>query len=101
MGNDYQLVGFKDRNKLVLANAERNLSYIQQSKNVTLSDPRLVYRLVLSEDLRTLFGEGPVNTDNWPLLEFTAPKLMHRVDAMIAKNIFSEKRLTSGDVLCQ
>ncbi|UCF42856.1 MAG: tetratricopeptide repeat protein, partial [Planctomycetota bacterium] len=93
IGNDYLLVGFKGKSKLILENAQRNISYIQQSENVALSDPRLLYRLVLSEDLRTLFGQGPVNTDNWPLLEFAAPKLMHHADPMIGKNILSEKWL--------
>jgi spermidine synthase len=93
IGNDYLLVGFKRKNKLILENAERNLSYVRQSENITLSDPRILYRLVLSEDLRTLFGAGPANTDNWPVLEFTAPRLMHHVDAVIGKNILSEKRL--------
>jgi spermidine synthase len=94
MGNDYLLVGFKGKNKLILENAERNLSYIQQSENIALADPRLLYRLVLSEDLKMLFGQGPVNTDNLPMLEFAAPKLMHRADPMIVKNIQTEKRLT-------
>jgi len=93
IGNDYLLVGFKRKNKLILENAERNVSYVRQSENITLSDQRLLYRLVLSEDLRMLFGAGPVNTDNWPLLEFTAPRLMHHVDTVIGKNILSEKRL--------
>ncbi len=93
IGNDYLLVGFKGGNKLSPENAERNLSYIQRSKNISLRDFRLLYRLVLSEDLRALFGEGPLNTDNWPLLEFAAPKLMHHTDKVIGKSVLSEKRL--------
>jgi len=76
-----------------LENAERKLPYIQQSKNVTLSNPRLLYRLIVSEKLRDFFGHGPVNTDNWPQLEFAAPKLMYRTDPAIIRRIQSQKRL--------
>jgi spermidine synthase len=94
IGNDYLLVGFKGRSKLTLENAKRNLPYIQESKNVVLSDPKLLYRLIVTEDFQRLFGEGPVNTDGWPLLEFVAPKLMYRDDPMIRRNIYSERWLT-------
>ncbi|UCF42870.1 MAG: tetratricopeptide repeat protein, partial [Planctomycetota bacterium] len=94
LGKDYLLVGFKDKNRLSLETAERRLSCVQQSGNVTLSEPRLLYRLVLSEDLRTLFGREPVNTDSRPLLEFAAPKLMYHSDPMINKAIQSEKWLS-------
>jgi spermidine synthase len=91
---DYLLVGFKGKSKLILENAQQKLSYAQRSKNVTIADPRLLYRLIVSEDLQKLFGRGPVNTDSWARLEFAAPKLMYRRDPMIAKNVRSEKWLT-------
>jgi spermidine synthase len=94
LGDDYMLVGFKGRNELVLENVRRRLKYAQQSKNITLSDPRLLYRLIVSEDLRNLFGTGPVNTDNWPMLEFAAPKRMHHTDVTINRKLQTEKRLT-------
>ncbi|MHC4745684.1 MAG: tetratricopeptide repeat protein, partial [Planctomycetota bacterium] len=94
IGEDYLLVGFKGKDRLILENAERKLSCIQQSKNVTLSDPKLLYRLIVSEDLQRLFGPGPVNTDSRPRLEFAAPKLMYHNDPMIMRNIQSKKWLT-------
>jgi len=92
-GSDYLLVGFKGGDKLVLENAQRKLSYAKQSKNMTLADPRLLYRLIMSEDLRELFGPGPVNTDSRPRLEFAAPKLMYTNDLKISRNIRSGKKL--------
>ena len=89
--SDYLLVGFKDKNLLIPENANQNLFYARQSKNMTLSDPELLYRLIASEDLQRLFGQGPVNTDNWPRLEFAAPKLVHHSDPMIWKNIQSRR----------
>jgi spermidine synthase len=93
IGNDYLLVGFKGSGRLVLEYTKQNLRYINRSKNITLPDARLFYRLVASEDLQTLFGPGRVNTDNRPLLEFAAPRLMYRVDPMIVKSIRAERRL--------
>jgi tetratricopeptide (TPR) repeat protein len=94
--NVFLLVGFKDKSKLALESAQQKLSYARQSKNMTLADPRLLCRLIVSEDLRGLFGRGPVNTDSWPRLEFAAPKLMHMNDPMIERNILSKKRLSPG-----
>jgi spermidine synthase len=91
LGYDYLLVGLKGRSRLSLDSARRNLPYAQQSKNVTIQDHRLLYRLIITEDLRKLFGEGPVNTDSWPRLEFAAPKLMYFYDPMIGKNVLSKK----------
>jgi len=103
VGSDYQLVGFKGKNGLILENAERKLSYIQQSKSVTLPNPKLLYRLVVSEDFQRLFGRGPVNTDSWPRLEFAAPRLMYRSDPMVRRNIHSKKWLSpeTGDIIQQ
>jgi spermidine synthase len=91
IGGDYLLVGLKGRNRLLLDNAKRNFAYARKSKNITLSDPRLLYRLILSEDLKRLFGEGPVNTDSRPRLEFAAPKLMYISDLTISNNIRSQQ----------
>ncbi|UCF00163.1 MAG: tetratricopeptide repeat protein, partial [Planctomycetota bacterium] len=86
-GGDYLLVGFKGKEKLILENAQQKLSYAQQSRNISIADPRLLYRLIVSEDLRELFGRGPVNTDNWPRLEYAAPKLIHTTDPTVGKNV--------------
>jgi spermidine synthase len=96
VGDDFLLVGFKGKNKLIPEHAKQNLPYIQESKNVTLCDPKLLYRLIVSEDLQRLFGQGPVNTDNWPRLEFAAPRLMYHSDPMIDENIQYRKWLSLG-----
>jgi Flp pilus assembly protein TadD len=93
-GGDYLLVGFKGETELFLEIAQQKLSYAQQSKNIFIADPTLLYRLIASEDLFKLFGRGPVNTDSWPRLEFAAPKLMYIKDPMIAINIRSRKWLS-------
>ena len=89
-GADCLLVGFKGKDKLILENAKRNLSFAQRSKNASLVNPEVLYALVVSEDLPRLFGEGPVNTDSQPRLEFAAPRLlttMETGDPAITANI--------------
>ncbi|MHC4159880.1 MAG: fused MFS/spermidine synthase, partial [Planctomycetota bacterium] len=93
VGIDYLLVGFKGNDRLVLDFAKENVIYAQKSTNIALSSPELLYRLVVSENLQKLFGQGPVNTDNLPILEFAAPKLMHYDDPDILTNIHSRKWL--------
>jgi len=93
-GSDFLLIGFKGKNQLILDNAEQRISYTQQSKNVVLADSKLLYRLIRSEDLKGLFGQGPVNTDSWPRLEFSAPKLMHHTDSMIQKHTEAKRGLS-------
>jgi spermidine synthase len=91
---DYLLIGFKKDNRLSLAHAADSIRYAQQSKNVTVTDPRLLYRLIVTEDLDRLSGPGRVHTDNRPHLEFSAPKLLFTVDPAIETNIRSRRRLT-------
>jgi spermidine synthase len=88
---DYLLVGFKSDKQFSAENAKQNLKYIQQSKNVTFPDHRLIWLLVASENTRKLFGEGLVNTDSYPRLEFAAPKVMYNNDLSIVWNIESKK----------
>jgi len=83
IGLDYLLVGFKGDRKLDLQCAREKLSCAAQSKNATIRDPRILYRLLITEDLSRLYGDGPVNTDNHPRLEFAAPKLMYRIEKTI------------------
>jgi tetratricopeptide (TPR) repeat protein len=92
-GNDYLLVGFKGPNRLNLAYADQKLAYVQKSKNVTLKDPRLLYRMIVSQNLPKLFGPGQIHTDNRPRLEFTAPKLMYSdgLQIQIYRRIHSQR----------
>jgi spermidine synthase len=88
---DFLLVGLKGNHKPVLGDSKQKLSYLQKSKNVTIKDPRLLYRLVVAEDLPGLFGSGAVHTDNRPRLEFSAPKLVYHADRSIFKKIWAKR----------
>ena len=91
---DYLLIGFKGENKLNLSYTVEKLPYIRQSKNIILSDPRVLYPLIVSEDIEQIVGQGPLNTDNNPRLEFEAQRTMYYNDPRIAINIGSRKFLT-------
>jgi spermidine synthase len=90
---DYLLIGFNGREGLEYANAKRNFRFAQRSKNMTLPDHKLFYRLVGTDELLGLYGYGPLNTDNRPRLEFTAPKVMYISDPGIVKTIEARRKL--------
>jgi spermidine synthase len=84
---DYMLVGFKGKERLTAEKAARQTAYVQRSANADLRDPRLLMRLVVSENLGALFGPGEFHTDRHPLLEFAAPRLMYRTERQIFEKI--------------
>lgn len=97
-GNDYFLIGFKGPDQLHIENAKTNLAYLQRSPNLTVQDPRILYRLLVSDDLVRLFGEGPIHTDNRPILEFVAPQKMHIAKDDV-RSTLNEKRTLDDKIL--
>ncbi|MHC4222021.1 MAG: fused MFS/spermidine synthase, partial [Planctomycetota bacterium] len=93
-GHDYLLIGFKNKSELSLENIQRRLRYAHKSQNVKIQNPKVLYNLIVSENLQELFGPGPINTDSYPGLEFAAPKLMYYNDADIFKNIEDKTQLS-------
>jgi spermidine synthase len=85
--SDLLLVGFSGKKNLDLKTADKNIAYAGKSKNVTIRDPRVIFNLIVSEDLKGLFGPGPFHTDNWPRLEFLAPKNLDRNDNSVENYI--------------
>jgi spermidine synthase len=93
-GPDFLLVGFKGGGGLKERIGAIQLRYARQSSNVVLDNHRVLYRLIVSEDLQRLFGDGPIHTDARPWLEFSAPKLLHTHDPAIAKQLDSRSWLS-------
>ncbi len=92
LGPDFLFIGFKNPLKIDHAKAARNVDFAKQSQNTTIRNHRLLFNLIVHEDLKTLFGSGPINTDDRPYLEFAAPKLMHiSVDDSQVANILASK----------
>ena len=76
--SDFLLVGFQGKKSLDLKTAEKNIAYAGKSGNVTIRDPRAIFNLIVTEDLKGFFGPGPLHTDNRPHLEFAAPRNLGR-----------------------
>ncbi|UCG55062.1 MAG: tetratricopeptide repeat protein, partial [Dehalococcoidia bacterium] len=74
--------------------AEENIKYAQQSKNISIKDPRLLFHFIIAEDLKRFFGHGPLHTDNWPRLEFAAPKQLYNDDFSIEERMDEERWLS-------
>jgi len=92
--SDFLLVGFSGKKNLDLETADKNIAYARKSKNITIRDPRVIYNLIVTEDLKGLFGSGPLHTDNWPHLEFATPKSFGKSDVSIADRIKHNSRLS-------
>jgi spermidine synthase len=88
--SDFLLVGFAGEKNLDLETARKNLPYAMQSSNVTIRDPRVLFNLIVTEELGDFFGTGPLHTDNWPHLEFAAPKNIGRSSRTIEDKIQNE-----------
>lgn len=97
-GNDYLLVGFNGLKQLPLENAYKNLHLLQKSPNLIIEDPRIMYRLIVSDNLPALFGSGPGHTDDHPVLEFMAPQRMHLVDKTVERTL-AAKRTLNGEII--
>jgi spermidine synthase len=80
---DYLLIGFKGRP----GNRDAGGQERAPSRNVALSELRLLDRLIVSDAPAALFGPGPLHTDRHPRLEFAAPRLMHLKSTQILEHI--------------
>lgn len=98
LGRDYLFVGFKNAKRLDMDQARKNIIHTQKSLNIRLAYPELFYRLIVAEDLKTLFGPGLINYDDRPHLEYAAPKLMYGGEAAqqeILQNLTARRTLTA------
>jgi spermidine synthase len=98
LGPDFLLLGFKGNTRFNEHVAANSVRFARQSKNVVLNDPRVLYNLIVSENLQRLFGDGPVNTDSRPWLEFSAPKLLHIDDPMIRERLNTNRWLSKETI---
>jgi spermidine synthase len=94
MSTDFLLVGFSGKKDLDLGVADKNLAFARQSKNIAIKDPKVIFNLIVTEDLKGFFGTGPFHTDNWPHLEFAAPKNLNKYDDAIDERIKLGGRLS-------
>jgi tetratricopeptide (TPR) repeat protein len=94
MGNDYLMVGINGEHPLSLENAQAALPYAQRSTNISIPSAPMLFNLVLTEDLFALAGDGPVNSDDRPGLEFLAPRRMFHVNAGLGGRLQRNRRFS-------
>ena len=92
--SDLLLLGFSEKKILDPKTADKNIVYAEQSKNITIRDPRVIFNLIVTEDLKGFFGAGPYHTDNRPRLEFEAPKNLDISDDQLEDKIKSKQQLS-------
>jgi tetratricopeptide (TPR) repeat protein len=91
---DHLLVGFCGQPGFSLEVGEDNIKYAHRSKNISLPNAVLLFRMIITEDLKALFGSGPLHTDRWPRLEFAAPKQLHKYDLPAQEKIAKRQWLS-------
>jgi spermidine synthase len=79
---DLLLVGFRDPRPPDWSEIEKRLqrpALAEDLRYLGIQSPRslLAYFQLTAEELRWLAGDGPLNTDNKPVLEFSAPKSLY------------------------
>lgn len=76
---DFMMVGFNGKKGFDIRTAHENLKYAKKSDNIIIRNPKVIFSLITSQDLKHLAGPGKINSDDWPYLEFQAPKAMHAI----------------------
>jgi spermidine synthase len=94
LSSDFLLVGFAGPRVLDARVVDSKGDYSRQSSNVVLRNPRVIFDLILTDDLKGLFGPGPLHTDDWPRLEFAAPKSLGKSDPAIEISITGHRSLS-------
>ena len=76
LGQDYLFVGFADDNEPMPDPAvmSDNIRYAAKSANMRMCDPSVIYPLIVTDVPASLFGEGPIHTDEHPYMEYIAPR---------------------------
>ena len=92
---DYLLVGLVNNNKLLnWPTAEKHLKFACQSTNVSFAGVNYLSHLIITEDLKGLFGPGPIHTDNRPRLEFLAPRKLYFGSLNVEQSAADKRRLS-------
>ena len=91
---DYLFMGFAGTGRLDWNIAVENIQYARRSSNVSFGGSTFLVHLVMTEDLRELFGPGPIHTDNRPYLEFSAPRKLYAAGLDLDRIVGAKRRLS-------
>ena len=91
---DYLLLAHADGRDLDCDTARGNLRFTRQSANAAFAGVDFLAHLFITEDIKTFFGNGPIHTDNRPLLEFSAPRHLFAGTLDIDRKSVGRRRLS-------
>ncbi len=91
---DYLLLGFTNDKGFDWSIAHKNAVFARKSKNIVFPGTDFLVHLILTEDLKGLFGPGPLHTDNHPCLEFAAPMTLYSGTLNINQAVAACRRLS-------
>lgn len=74
---DYLLLARADGHGLDWDLARTNLDYARKSTRANFTGADFIAHLIVTEDLGSLFADGPIHTDDRPYLEFSAPRHLY------------------------
>jgi len=93
---DYLLVGIKGSSKKAIPFRQSKLESIKKSTNVNIINPQTLNFLIIHEDLKALFGEGSIHTEQNPVLEYEAPKYRYKFSAgEVEQHLFQNPKLSA------
>lgn len=93
---DYLMMARADNQPLSWSNVFANHSHALRSVQADFSNVRCLARLVVTEDLKALFGPGDIHTDTRPHLEYTAPKHLNGGTLCIEEQAAPVRRLSAA-----
>ena len=94
---DYLMLGFNnDNGRLDWNVAHTNAVYAKSSTLVTFPDIDFLVHLIMTEDLKLLFGKGRLHTDDHPFLEFSAPRTLYHGHWDIERMIGDQRWLSAA-----
>ncbi|NLI82406.1 MAG: fused MFS/spermidine synthase [Deltaproteobacteria bacterium] len=91
---DYLLVGLTGGSSLDWTLAEKNMAHARKSTNASFAGSGFLVHLLVSEDLKGFFGNGPLHTDDRPRLEFSSPKKLYEGESQLDAAIAERRRLS-------
>ncbi len=95
---DYLMLGFNDAHgKLDWKVAKQNAVYAKKSTLVSFPGIDFLVHLIVSEDLKPMFGNGPLHTDNLPYLEFSAPRTLYQENGDNIQRMIGGNRWLSAE----
>jgi len=97
-GSDYLLIAFQNPERQLadyLQNVPRGMEFGTKSQNMVMRSPEVLLPLVVAENTADLCEDGPLHTDNHPLLEFTSLREFYSGGSKFFGRLMARARLSS------